>query len=90
MTDEEMIEAYQWIAQNEGVFAEPASCASVAGLLKKLKAGKVEKGSTVVTVLTGNGLKDPDTAIDYSQIKPTVLPNDEEVIMNEILGSVKA
>ncbi|GAE93991.1 threonine synthase [Gracilibacillus boraciitolerans JCM 21714] len=90
ITDEQMIEAYQWIAQNEGVFAEPASCASVAGLLKKLEEGKIEKGSTVVTVLTGNGLKDPDTAIDYSEIKPTVLPNDEELIMNKILGSVKA
>ncbi|SFM38348.1 threonine synthase [Gracilibacillus orientalis] len=90
ITDEEMIEAYQWIAQNEGIFAEPASCASVAGLLKKIEEGKIEKGSTIVTVLTGNGLKDPDTAINYSDVKPVVLPNDEEVIINEILGSVKA
>ncbi|MDX8044752.1 threonine synthase [Gracilibacillus sp. S3-1-1] len=90
VTDEEMIAAYKWIAQNEGVFAEPASCASVAGLLKKLEEGKVAKGSTVVTVLTGNGLKDPDTAINYSEVKPTVLPNDEEVIINEIMGSVEA
>lgn len=89
ITDEEMIEAYQWIAQNEGIFVEPASCASIAGLFKKIKEGKVEKGSTVVSVLTGNGLKDPNTAIDYSEIKPTVLPNDEEVVINEILGSVK-
>ncbi|MFC4387154.1 threonine synthase [Gracilibacillus marinus] len=90
ITDEEMIAAYKWVAQNEGVFAEPASCASIAGLLKKLEQGKVEKGATVVTVLTGNGLKDPNTAIDYSEVKPTVLPNEEEVVMNEILGSVKA
>ncbi|KAB8131805.1 threonine synthase [Gracilibacillus oryzae] len=90
ITDEEMIAAYKWVAQNEGVFAEPASCASIAGLLKKLEEGKVEKGSTVVTVLTGNGLKDPNTAIDYSEVKPTVLPNEEDVVMNAILGSVKA
>ena len=90
ITDEEMIAAYKWIAQNEGVFAEPASCASVAGLLKKLKEGKVEKGSTVVTVLTGNGLKDPDTAIEYSEVKPIVLPNEEKVVMDAIIGSVKA
>ncbi|RCW66947.1 threonine synthase [Saliterribacillus persicus] len=90
ITDEEMIAAYQWIAENEGIFAEPASCASVAGLFKKLEAGKVEKGSTVVTVLTGNGLKDPNTAIDYSEVKPTVLPNEEEVVMERILGSVEA
>lgn len=90
ITDEEMIKAYKWIAQNEGVFAEPASCASVAGLLKKLEEGKVAKGSTVVTVLTGNGLKDPDTAIEYSEVKPTVLPNEEKVVMDAIIGSVKA
>ncbi|WP_077624951.1 threonine synthase [Sediminibacillus massiliensis] len=88
ITDEEMIEAYQWLAANEGIFAEPASCASVAGLFKALKQNKVEKGSTVVTVLTGNGLKDPNTAIDYSKIKPRVLPNDEEIITKEIVGSV--
>ncbi|WP_186576405.1 threonine synthase [Aquibacillus kalidii] len=88
ITDEEMIEAYQWIAANEGIFAEPASCASVAGLFKALKQNKVEKGSTVVTVLTGNGLKDPNTAIDYSEVKPRVLPNDEETVMQEIMGSV--
>ncbi|WP_163536573.1 threonine synthase [Gracilibacillus sp. YIM 98692] len=90
VTDEEMIEAYKWIAANEGVFAEPASCASIAGLFKALERGDVEKGSTVVSVLTGNGLKDPNTAIDYSEVKPTVLPNDEETVINEILGSVKA
>ncbi|MCT2535882.1 threonine synthase [Aquibacillus koreensis] len=88
ITDEEMIEAYQWIAANEGIFAEPASCASIAGLFKALKQNKVEEGSTVVTVLTGNGLKDPNTAIDYSAIKPRVLPNDEEKVVQEILGSV--
>ncbi|ENH95941.1 threonine synthase [Gracilibacillus halophilus YIM-C55.5] len=90
VTDEEMIEAYQLIAANEGIFAEPASCASVAGLMKAIDQGKVEKGSTVVTVLTGNGLKDPNTAIDYSVVKPTVLENDEELVTNEIMGSVKA
>ncbi len=68
----------------------PNQRASVAGLFKKLEEGKIEKGSTIVTVLTGNGLKDPDTAINYSDVKPVVLPNDEEVIINEILGSVKA
>lgn len=88
ITDEEMIEAYQWLAANEGIFAEPASCASVAGLFKALKENKVEPGSTVVTVLTGNGLKDPNTAIDYSEIKPRVLPNEEDVVIQEIMGSV--
>ncbi|QDP40978.1 threonine synthase [Radiobacillus deserti] len=88
ITDEEMIEAYQWLAANEGIFAEPASCSSVAGLLKAIKHNQVEKGSTIVTVLTGNGLKDPNTAIDYSNFEPRVLPNDEKQVINKILESV--
>ncbi|WP_112181732.1 MULTISPECIES: threonine synthase [Paraliobacillus] len=88
ITDEQMIAAYQWMAGNEGIFAEPASNASVAGLFKALEEGKVPKGSKVVCVMTGNGLKDPNTAIDYNDIKPRVLPNEEETVMKVILGSV--
>ncbi|MBM7570939.1 threonine synthase [Aquibacillus albus] len=88
ISDEEMIEAYQWLAANEGIFAEPASCSSIAGLFKALKQNKIEPGSTIVTVLTGNGLKDPNTAIEYSEIKPRVLPNEEKVVVEEIMGSV--
>ncbi|WP_173915575.1 threonine synthase [Halobacillus sp. Marseille-Q1614] len=76
VTDDEIIEAYQWLAQTEGVFAEPASCASIAGTIKKVKDGTIPKGSRVVHVLTGNGLKDPNTAIEKSKIKPTVIEND--------------
>lgn len=66
VTDEEIIEAYKLIASNEGVLCEPASAASVAGLIKANKKGLVEKGSKIVCILTGNGLKDPDSAIKYS------------------------
>jgi len=62
--DEEILEAYRLLARTEGVFAEPGSIASIAGLIK-LK-DKVKSGSKVVCILTGNGLKDPTTAIDYS------------------------
>ncbi|WP_440896175.1 threonine synthase [Amphibacillus sp. Q70] len=86
INDQQMIAAYQWMAENEGIFAEPASNSSIAGLFKALEQGEVEKGSKVVCVLTGNGLKDPNTAIEYSDIKPTVLENDDEVVMQEILG----
>lgn len=86
VTDEEMIAAYQWLAKNEGIFAEPASSASVAGLLKSLRNGKIKKGSKVVCVLTGNGLKDAQTAIEYSDIKPVVLENDERIVMQKILS----
>lgn len=63
VTDAEILEAYRLLASEEGVFCEPASAASVAGLLKV--KDQVPKGATVVCVLTGNGLKDPDTAIKH-------------------------
>jgi threonine synthase len=65
VTDEEIISAYRKLGGNEGIFCEPASAASVAGLLK-LK-DQVPDSATVVCVLTGNGLKDPDSAIKYSE-----------------------
>lgn len=65
VTDEEILDAYRMLAGNEGIFCEPASAASVAGLLK-LK-DQVPANATVVCVLTGNGLKDPDSAIKHSQ-----------------------
>jgi len=62
-TDEEILAAYHLVARTEGVFVEPASAASIAGLLKSIEDGWVAKGSTVVCTVTGNGLKDPDTAL---------------------------
>ncbi|UOQ94445.1 threonine synthase [Halobacillus shinanisalinarum] len=86
VTDEEIVEAYQWLARTEGVFAEPASCASLAGTIKKVKDGTIPKAASVVHVLTGNGLKDPVTAIDTSQIKPTVIENDIQQFADAITG----
>ncbi|HIK30513.1 MAG TPA: threonine synthase [Oscillatoriales cyanobacterium M59_W2019_021] len=63
VTDEEILHAYRLLGQ-EGIFCEPASAASVAGLLKS--KDDVPEGATVVCILTGNGLKDPDTAIAHS------------------------
>jgi threonine synthase len=62
VTDAEIIDAYKILAGEEGVFCEPASAASVAGLLKI--RDRIPAGSTIVCVLTGNGLKDPGTAIE--------------------------
>jgi len=73
VTDQEILESYKMIAAKEGIFCEPASAASVAGLIKLVKAGKVPDGSTVVCVLTGHGLKDPDNAILHGD-KPTFIP----------------
>jgi threonine synthase len=62
-TDDEILAAYHLVARTEGVFVEPASAASIAGLLKSVEDGWVARGSTVVCTVTGNGLKDPDTAL---------------------------
>jgi len=59
VTDTEILDAYEMLANKEGVFAEPASAASVAGLRKSVQEGKIVSGSRVVCVLTGHGLKDP-------------------------------
>ena len=64
VTDDEIVKAYKLIASCEGVLAEPASAASVAGLIKV--KSQVKEGSKIVCILTGNGLKDPDNAIKYS------------------------
>ncbi|MGE5507674.1 MAG: threonine synthase, partial [Chitinophagales bacterium] len=63
VTDEEILEAYTRLAREAGVFCEPASAASVAGLFKLAQQGYFRPGSRVVCVLTGHGLKDPDRAI---------------------------
>ena len=68
VTDDEILDAYRYVARHESIFCEPASAASVAGLLKY----GVPEGSTVVCVLTGNGLKDPDTAVSTSASPPVV------------------
>lgn len=84
VTDEEIIYAHKLLPSTEGIFAEPGSCASIAGVLQQVKAGTIKKGSTVVAVLTGNGLKDPQTAIDNLEADFASLPNDEKVITDFI------
>lgn len=81
VTDEQIIEAYQMIPALEGIFAEPACAAPVAGLKKLARAGFFTAPVTVVVTLTGHGLKDPDTAIKYAA-RPavTVAANKEAVL----------
>jgi threonine synthase len=62
VTDDEILDAYRSLAELEGVFCEPSSAASVAGVAKAASAGAIHPEELVVAVLTGNGLKDPDTA----------------------------
>jgi len=83
VTDEEILEAYLMLAKKEGVFAEPASAASLAGVIKHFRLGYFEKNSKVVCVLTGHGLKDPDIAIKTG-ISPVVIPPKIEALEKEI------
>ncbi|TAL24329.1 MAG: threonine synthase [Nitrospirae bacterium] len=67
VTDEEILKAYSLIASTEGIFCEPASAASLAGVMKLYKEGYFKAGDTVVCTLTGHGLKDPDTVFKASK-----------------------
>jgi threonine synthase len=75
VTDRDILRAYRMLAREVGVFVELASAASVAGLLNAAAAGVVERGSTVVCTLTGNGLKDPEWAISTAPA-PTIVRAD--------------
>jgi len=84
VSDEEILEGQKMLARSEGLFVEPASASSVAGLKKLLEAGKIDKDEVVVCVATGHGLKDPDVAIKISE-KP--LEVDAEIgAIEKILG----
>jgi threonine synthase len=84
VTDDEILGAYKRMASVEGVFAEPASAASVAGLVKVVESGRMPKGVSVVCTLTGHGLKDPDSAIKISP-KPTNIPANVDTAL-EVMG----
>ena len=76
VTDAEILAAYRDLARHEGIFCEPASAASVAGVRKLVAAGDIDPGATIVAVLTGLGLKDPDTGATLAEppldAQPTV------------------
>ncbi|MGE7861096.1 threonine synthase [Bacillus mobilis] len=88
VSDEEILHAYRLLAKTEGVFAEPGSNASLAGVIKHVQSGKIKKGETVVAVLTGNGLKDPDIAISSNTLDIASVSNDIEQIKEHIKGVI--
>lgn len=83
VSDAQILEAYREIARREGVFCEPASAAGVAGLRAAVLAGEVERGSRCVCVLTGHGLKDPDTALGL-EFRVAELPAEVEAVAGEL------
>ena len=82
VSDEEILGAYDRLAR-EGLFCEPASAASVAGLLLLSRTGRLERGATVVCVLTGHGLKDPERVAERTE-RPTAIAADADVVAAEL------
>ena len=78
VTDEQILSAYRLLAAREGVFVEPGAAAGVAGLLAEHARGRLDPGQRVVVTLTGNGLKDPDTALSggYASLRTSALTGD--------------
>ncbi len=85
VSDEEIIRAYKFIASREGIFCEPASAASLAGVIKLSKMGYFKNGDTIVCTLTGNGLKDPDCALRVSD-KPIKVKADVSAVEDLLRG----
>jgi threonine synthase len=88
ISDAKILEAHRILSAEVGIFVEPASAISVAGLLERADAGEIPKGSTVVLTVTGHGLKDPQWALrtaDGADITPTVVPVDTAAIAG-VLG----
>ena len=88
ISDAKILEAHRILSAEVGIFVEPASAISVAGLLERAAAGQIPKGSTVVLTVTGHGLKDPHWALktaDGSDVAPTIVPVDTAEIAS-VLG----
>jgi len=79
VSDAEILEAYHVLASEEGVFCEPASAAALAGFLRLLDEGRLERGRRAVLILTGHGLKDPDRALAEAPA-PKSVPADVETV----------
>lgn len=88
ISDSKILEAYRILSAEVGIFVEPASAISVAGLLERAEAGVIPKGATVVLTVTGHGLKDPSWALkaaDGSEVTPTVVAVDTAEVAS-VLG----
>ena len=90
--DAGILDAHRLLSQSSGIFVEPSSAISIAGLMERSEAGVLDKGATVVCTVTGHGLKDPSWALktaDGSDIEPTRVPVDAAKVA-EVLGMEKS
>jgi threonine synthase len=81
VTDEEILAAYQEVARSEGLFVEPASAAALAGVIKLAEKNYFSQGDRVVCIMTGHGLKDPDTTLKTCNLQPRVVPAKESAVL---------
>ncbi len=88
VSDDEILEAYRLLASREGIFGEPASAASVAGLIKMRRNGLDLRGKRAVCIITGSGLKDPDMAVSSTQADTVEVKPNLEAIESVILESL--
>jgi threonine synthase len=84
VTDEQILAAYKLVARTEGIFAEPASAAPLAGLIECVRKKLIPEGSVITATLTGHGLKDPDCAIKTAGFEPIIVPATKEAVMKVI------
>ena len=87
-SDQEILATQKLLAEQEGIFCEPASAVAVGGALKDLKSGRIPAGSTVVCTLTGHGLKDPDVAIAQSSASIVTVKADRNAVRDAITGDL--
>jgi threonine synthase len=85
-SDADILAAQKLLADKEGIFCEPASAISVAGALADIRSGKIPESSRIVCTLTGNGLKDPDTAIAQCTEKPATVAAELDAVKKAILA----
>lgn len=85
LSDHQILDAYRFLAENEGIFAEPASAAPVAGILGVSKTKPFRPTDTIVCVLTGHGLKDPETAMSFFQ-EDVLKPRNQKEIEDVLFG----
>ncbi len=83
VSDDEILAAYRFLAEHEGVFCEPASAAGVAGIFKLAREHRLPRGAKIVCILTGSGLKDPDNAIAQASI-PSAIPATMEALVRAL------
>jgi threonine synthase len=85
LTDDQILAAQKQLAEQEGIFCEPASAVSLAGALRDIHSGKIPEGSSLVCTLTGHGLKDPDTAIRQASAPPVTVDATLDVVKRAIV-----